>query len=586
MKRIKLLQHFKLRSIKKACLMLVSLSLIFLMGCAVQRENSAGKVNGVYIKKQDFMNAIRGHFSGFVLENDRTPDDAEKKDLNKQTWKDITVHVILTDYFQKYKIQVTQQEVVDTLLNNIPESMKKAPTFQTDGQFDRMLYVQALISDKSQTLDWLKQYYFEYYVPTAKLKLELQNKEIISKAELIKLDKVINSKADIDWIVFDPAKTKVEVSQSEIENYYSAHMNDYKIKPYASFGWVSAPVQVSNEDNMKAKTKVDSIYFQLVSGGSFTDFVERFSQSASAASGGSLGFINTDDLPEAVSAAIQGIAKDGVTRPVKHKNSWVIYQVVERTKNLVKLNELVIKINPGSESKEAGKTKAIDLRDLALQLNLGTAAQEMDLEYKLSGVVAKDSLWLSDGDLSAYLTDRAFTQKVGSILEPVYSEQLQAWIVAVVLDVQPYQYKPILDVNDEISALIQSSRQKAKTMETAVNWAQLNKNKQLEAAQNQNLLSINTPDILVTSIINSVPIRSNFVKIINDFQQNKAQRPYQIGDKILLPVVSKVGSVNPPLFTMNDVRNYYFQYLNPDWFNEWLDGEIKKAVVNVWFVYP
>lgn len=555
-------------------------------GCAIQRPDSAGRVNGVYIKKADFMNSLRGHFTGFVLEKDRTPTEAEKRELFNKTWRDITIHVILKDYFRKYEIQATQQEVIDTLLSNIPESMQKAPIFQSNGEFDKVLYRQELLDNSSTKLDWLRRYYFDYYIPIAKLKKKLQIKSVISKSELSKLDKILNSSADIEWVVFDPGTTDVKVTQSEIENYYHGHMDDYQIKPYADFGWVSIPINLSNSDTYQAQTKIDSIYFQITNGASFADFVERFSQSQTAKSGGSLGFIKTEELPASVSKALEGVDKNQFTRPVKFPNSWVIYQLTERTKNLVQLNELVIKITPGEETKRNSKENAIRLRDLGLQLGLETAADELDLTYNKSGIVATDSLWLKDGDLSAYLIDRAFTQNKGAILEPVYSENMRAWIVATVIDVQPNSNKQLMDVSDEISAILFANKQRVIAMAEAENWALLSKDKQLEAINNQSLQTIRTPALVVTGSVMSVPVRSNFVKIITDFQQNKTQSPYQFGDKILLPVVTNVQNVNPPLFSQSDVRKYYFQYLNPVWFDQWLDGEIKKADLTIWGTYP
>ena len=160
--------------------LLMSGILLVLTGCSIQKGNNAGRINGTNIKELDFMNSLRGHFTGFILEKDRTPDDNEKKELYTQTWRDITIHVILKDYFKKYNIQVTPQEVTDTLLNNIPPSIMKAPIFITDGKFDRTKYVQTLLSESTKQLDWLRKYYYEYYIPLAKLKQELQEEEIVS----------------------------------------------------------------------------------------------------------------------------------------------------------------------------------------------------------------------------------------------------------------------------------------------------------------------------------------------------------------------------------------------------------------------
>lgn len=574
------------RSYTKTLFAALGLILFMMLGCASQRANSAGKINGTYIKKQDFMNSMRGHFTGFMLEKDRTPDDNEKRELYKQTWRNVTIHVILKDYFKKYQIQVTNKEVIDSLLNNIPESIVKAPVFQTNGVFDRSLYTKALLSETSTQLDWLKRHYYEYYVPLSKLKLELQKNEIVSKSDLKNLSKILNSTASIDWIVFEPNDIQVKVAQSEIENYYHSHISEFEIKPFANFGWAVIPVKFGEEDEYTAKLRADSIYFEITNGRAFTPMVQRFSNSASASNGGSLGFVKYDELPQAVRNALSVTEKNGFSRPVKVNNSWVIYQLIEQTKNLVKLNELVINIVPGEQTKAVAKQTAINLRDLALQIGLSTAASEMGFSYKISGNVSKDSLWLSDGEISAYLMDRAYAKKTKSILEPVYSAQQNLWLIPEIIDVQPFKHKPLLTVSDDISTHLRKSKREALIMEEADNWTRNYSKNALETAVKSGFVIYKTPAFTANDTLFSTSVKKEFVTIIENHQNNKRQKPYLIRDKVVIPVVSKVQTFEPPVYTQTQVREYYFTYLNPNWFDGWLDNEIRKARVSIWFSYP
>jgi hypothetical protein len=557
-----------------------------LVGCATQRADSAGRINGVYIKRQDFMTSLRGHFTGFMLEKDRAPDDNEKKELYRQTWKDITKHVILKDYFSKYGIKVTQKEVLDTLLNNVPASVKKSPIFQTNGVFDRTKYVQELLSESSTQLDWLKKYYYEYYVPLARLKPELQKKGIISRKELEDLNRILNSIADIDWVVFDPQKTDAKVTQSDIDNYYHSNLKNYEIKPAASFGYTLVPVRYSQDDIEIAKTRIDSIYFAMYQGKTYSVMVERFSQSSTYTSGGALGFRKTDELSDNVIKALEGLNKNDITRPVRVGNSWSIYQLLERTKNLVNLNELVINIVPGEETRSEAKDRAIQLRDLSKQLGLEVASREMSLNYKQSGTVEKDSLWLSDAEASAYLIDRAFTQKPGSLLEPVYAEAMQAWVVAEVIDVQPFNYKTVMSVSDEIADVVLVEKQKAKGMDNAEQWAQKHKTNQMEMARQSGHDVISTTSLDINGVVLSEPVRKAYFTIISDYFNKKPPSPVYLGNMVLLPIIINVYASNPPIFMQRDVSMYYFDNVNTEWFDKWMDKEIKNSNVNIWFTYP
>lgn len=583
--RIKRL-HIWANNITKQKLFVLMLVIIVLGGCTNQRANSAGKINGTYVKKQDFINAMRGHFTGFILEKDRTPDENEKKELYKNTWRNVTIHVILKDYFKKYQIQVTQREVIDSLLNNVPESVVKAPVFQTNGIFDRGLYVKTLLSETSTQLDWLKRHYYEYYIPLSKLKLELRKAEIVSKRDLKDLSKILNTTADIDWIVYEPRNIQVKVTQSEVENYYHSHLSDYEIKPYASFGWSVIPVKLSVEDEYYAKQKVDSIYFEITNGRAFTPMVQKYSNSASASSDGSLGFVKYDELPLPVRNALSGVEKNGFTRPIRLRDTWAIYQLLEQTKTLIKLNELAIKITPSEQTKALSKQSAINLRDLALEIGLVTAANELGYSYKTSGIVSKDSLWLADSEVEAYLVDRAFAKKQASILEPVYSSLINSWLVPEVIDVQPYKHKPLISVNDDIYNKLAINKRESLIMTEAEDWVRNNGSQARQIAVKSGLTIIKTPSYSINDSLFSQSTKKEFVSIINNNIKMSKLKPYLINNRVVIPLVVKTQVLEPPIYTQTQVREYYFTYLNPTWFDSWLEKEIKKASISIWFSYP
>jgi len=573
----------KQNSIVILCLMAF---VLLSVGCAMQRSNSAGRINGVYINRQDFINSLRGHYTGFQLEKGRPPDDEEKKEIYRNTWKNITTHIILKDYFRKYQIQVAQNEVIDTLLNNVPETMLKAPIFQKNGKFDKSLYTKMLLSDELKQLDWLKRYYYDYYIPIAKLKIELQKSEIIGRKDLHALNDILNSTVDVKWIVWDTQDRAVRVSQSEIESYYHSNIKDFEQKPYANIGWTTLPVKPSTADEDVTKIRIDSIYVEILGGKSFSLFPEKFSNVAVLIEDSAADYVRIDDIPTEIKEAVLALQINEVTRPIKYKNIWVMYQLLEITKNLVKLNEIAIRTQPGEITRNEVKEKAIQLRNLALQLGLLMASSEMNNKYKISGIVTQDSIWTNDPNISAYLIDRAYTQKAGAILEPVYSDLMIAWIVAEVIEVQSHKHKPLLTVTDEISLHLRARKQQAGSLSDAEDWLRLNRKIHLDAASRDKLHIINTPVLKVNDTLFEQPISGIFVSIIKDYQSRKALKPYVIGSKVAVPVVSEVKRITPPILSYSDVRAYYFEKIDPNWFDRWLNHEVKKADVKIWFSYP
>jgi len=562
------------------------LSILAFTACAFQKDQYAGSVNGVKIPKQEFINSLRGHFASFQLEKERVPDENEKVEINRKTWRDITIHVILMKYFHDFQIQVSQQEVVDTLLNNVPLYIKNAPVFQTNGSFNKGLYSQSILNNTPQDMTFLKNHYFKYYVPLAKLKAELRASKFIRQSEVKELTNLMNSAADIDWIFFKADKQQVKVSQAETEAWYQSHLSDFEINPYASFGYLAFPVAGSEADRAKAKTRIDSVYNDIKNGIPFEKIAEACSMSSTAANGGSTGFVQASSLPPTVQNAINPLNKGEYTKPILLKDMWAIYQLVDKTKAYVKLNEIVIRVVPDSDTIEKAKLDVIDIRDLGLQLGLNKAATETSHQYRKSGVVTKQDNWYPDPEICAYLIDRAYTLKSPAILEPVYSKQLSTWILAEVIDVQPYKHKPLLSVNDSITILLEKNKRETYALTYAQNWIAQNRQQPLIAAKAQQLDIVSTSGLKITDRIGQTEVNTYFTDILRDYNTKKQPKPLSINGQVMLPIVSKVTPVTPAALNEIQVRDYYFEHVNPGWFDQWLENEIAKARKEIWFKYP
>ncbi|MDZ4121554.1 MAG: SurA N-terminal domain-containing protein, partial [Candidatus Cloacimonadaceae bacterium] len=217
---------------KRISYLMLVIILLSLTACAVQRANLAGKVNGTNIDYTEFISAHRGHFNNFMTEKGRIPDTEEKKEILRQTWRNITVHVILKEHFKRYNIQVTQQEVIDTLINNVPDYLYSSPLLQVGGRFDRSLYIQSLEYDTPVNLRPVKQHYFDYLIPIQKLKLRLIDDILLSKRDIKSIRDILSSTANIDWIVFDPQDTQINISDSEIQSYYQSNLGLFEREQY------------------------------------------------------------------------------------------------------------------------------------------------------------------------------------------------------------------------------------------------------------------------------------------------------------------------------------------------------------------
>jgi peptidyl-prolyl cis-trans isomerase SurA len=86
---------------------------------------------------------------------------------------------------------------------------------------------------------------------------------------------------------------------------------------------------VSDEE---AKQKMDSLKERLDNGAKFEDLARQYSEDGSASSGGDLGWVNPGDTVPQFEQAMNELALDEISQPIRSPFGWHIIQVLERRK--------------------------------------------------------------------------------------------------------------------------------------------------------------------------------------------------------------------------------------------------------------
>lgn len=561
----------------------MALLLILLLGtsCALQKSNMAGRINGTDIPYTDFVNSHRGHFNNFMAEKGRVPDTEEKKEILRQTWRNITIHTILKAQFKKYSIRVTEREVLDTLISNVPSYLLSSPQLQINGRFDRSLYLQSLEYDTPVNLIPVKRHYYEYLIPIQKLKDKLIDSTMLSKKEVALIQRICASTANIDWIVFDPKDSKVSVSDNEIQAYYLSNLDKYAMDQFYKLDYCLIPVNLTPEDTQQASYLADSLYISLGKGSDFGTLAEKYSAADSSIRGGSLGFVRIADLSSQILKHIENLKTNEISIPLFQDDSWTIYQVVERTKNMIKLNEIVIKPSPAPETVEAFYPRVQSLLELSNSFGLQEAAQEMSYPFFSTPVMQKDSLWVNDMEVVSTIKLNLKGSKKGSILNPLYSKRLSAWVVVQVARNQTRNHKSLSEVKQSISEIIEANNRMQITKQIAEQWRSRNPKFDLSTAINQQMKVISTPAITVNDQLLGKAVESLLYISIKDHLE-KTSSVYEFADMILIPIFNNIGVNKNTTVNYERVRKLYLQTVPSDWFDIWLEQQIKSASVRMW----
>jgi len=223
--------------------------------------------------------------------------------------------------------------------------------------------------------------------------------------------------------------SKVQVSESEIDNYLLAQKTDKQknIEVELSHILIRIPENASPEALGKLRDRADYVLQQVKSGGDFSKLAAAYSDSAEGLKGGSLGWREQDRYPQQFIDAIANLKEGQTTSLIKSSNGFHILKLtgrrtVEQTAGGIPqahVRHILIKITPTvtkdqaihklTEFKERIENKGAKFEDLAQQFSNDSSASK-----------GGDLGWLYVGDVPEF--DTAISAlKDGEISDPIES---------------------------------------------------------------------------------------------------------------------------------------------------------------------
>jgi len=526
----------------------------------------AGKINGKAITREDFFSSYHGHFAMFSYQNGRSPDNDEKLKIFNDTWTDISRAIVLRDYFKKYSISVSRQDVLDSLSKHIPEHILASPRFRVNGKFDKSIYLQSLTTDRPENLAALRNQYKEFLIPIQLLKDRLLEKELLDKAQSKSISRILKSRADMELYCFYDDSSPINLSDGEIEAYYQANQKSYRLKPHINLNYCKIPVLTDDIDRQNSRITADSILTELNRGKT----PEELSKSSKMLNIIEHGFVKTSDLPEP-EASILAALKDGDnSQPQPEDKGWVIYQKLQSTKTLTLYRSLYIQSIPRSDNLAAPETTAKRLLTLAKSIGLKQAAGEFDYPHYEVEITNPDSINLP-ADVIGSLKKKLYGVSAGNLLEPLYSSEQAAWLVFEVTESQLKDYQTLNEVRDSIIKILTEARKKGQNRARVDQWL----------ADHSSVI----PDSVVTikqagyySSYPRLPFKRLYYEALKAHWDKTPSPVISYNGMLIVPLISNQSQTREKVNTAQ-IRAAYAESLEDNWFDLWLNEKVKHAKV-------
>jgi len=575
----------KMNTISISILALVLL--LFLSACTSRPSEYVGKVNNRFITQEEYMVAQRNQFESYVLRTGLPPNDPARREISDRAFNNLVEGIIFQEQLREHRITVNQREVLDTLMTNIPDEILNSRHFQEDGQFDHQKYRSSLLDNDPIDLSWLIEYYSDIYVPMAKLKQRVIDNYKIPDRELQNEYQVYNSAADASIIWIQPESFKdFIIHDREIREYYNEHRADFLAQPHTKLEYIIFPLLPGSADSLATKTKVDSVYAELQDDTPFPILAGIVSDAQTSVNRGEMPFVELNEFPSRIRNALDGLNEEEYTRPFAVQDGWVIYQLMARTRNLVKLREIFIQHKASERTRDQLYERIVNIRELASEIGLPNAAYEYDLQLHSSDIVTPDDPYLPILGKSDRIIERAVNTEPGTIFEPVFHNQLQAYVLISVIESQSLEYRPLHDVYDEIKEIITRERQKelARIIGNTY-YKDYNYNRIIQEAEREGFRVFHYDRFNIDTYFPPTdPIHIARAMFITGKDRSVA-RPIETDEGVFIPVIHRLYQADVRAMTSTDreeLRERIVRDQKDELFIDWLKEKIDNARVRDW----
>ncbi|MFP4459474.1 MAG: peptidylprolyl isomerase [Candidatus Zixiibacteriota bacterium] len=391
-------------------------------------DNALAIVNDQPIEPMEYRRAVDNEITNARNNNPDLPEGAITQ-IREQTWQDLINRVLLREELDKKQIEVTSTELNGEMRLNPPDHLKRNENFMTNGSFDYqkfLQYVQGPNADPRIIQSFEEN--MKSQISNSKLKQHVNNMTHITRHQA--LEEVLRDLTEVDarYVRFnaeDYRDSIPEPTNEQLREYFEKNKDEYKIDKGFKLGHVAVELKVLPQDSMLVKSKVDSIYSEVIENqDEFAYYASQYSQDPSAIENeGVLGWVTKGRLVPEFEEVIFDMDSGEVSEPFVTQYGWHIAKVNQINDSLEAVNtsHILIKISPSFDTFDSVTVLAEQVKATATNESLKEAAEEFDLEYEKSDILTKKDPIPGLGYYS-FLNNYALHDSAGVVYDVIASQ--------------------------------------------------------------------------------------------------------------------------------------------------------------------
>ena len=437
----------------------------------VDPSTAIGVVNGQKISPDDFSRAVSARLEQ-VRSSGREITDRDFDQARKQVWDDYIREILISQSIDNLEISATDQEVLYHLQNIPPPFLISDPAFQTNGEFDRAKYEQAINNPSGNEWAQIEQFMKDTYIPNIKLQEMVNADLIISDEDVWKsyIKQHVNYTIDGVHITTNTVKDDVEVpTEEELFDKYTDDIDDFYREEMRNLEIVSWEKKPSSDDTSRVVDECEQIINQLNNGSDFAELADTYSQdpgnqvSPDSGKGGELGWFGKGQMVKPFEEAAF-IAKTGdVVGPVLSRFGYHIIKLNDRRnendKEEINASHILLKIEMGPNTNDALKRKSTLFSYDASDPKIGFSAalDSHQVTAKKITKILDETINLQNYGAFREAIRFAYNSEINDVSDPMQNDRY--FIVAKLDSILPEGTKSFEEVQNQIKNSINQERQ-------------------------------------------------------------------------------------------------------------------------------
>lgn len=419
------------------------------------RGDAVGSVNDDIIHLEE-LNATIQQQMELARQQVGELDDRQRDQLENQAWEGLVAARLIETEVIARELGATGQEIYYVLENYPPNILQQSESFQTDGQFDPNLYLQALRNPQGD--EWAPvERFLSTTLPGEKMTQLVLSSVYVSREEIKASWINRNVNATVDYLYVSPRKidpSEMSVTDRDIKRRYRADRDLYTLPERRVLEYVFWPKAPSAADSQIIAQNAQDLLDRARGGEDFAELALANSQDpGSGVRGGDLGWFDRQQMVPAFSEAAFATGKGEYTGPVLTPFGYHVIHVRDRKdedgKEQILASHILLNIEMTPQSVNDIRSAANVFIFDALDSSFAVAARRSGLTPRISAPLERGERFLPPpvGYLRAAV-HFAFHGEVGDI-SSVY-ENDDVIMVARLESSEPAGVQPLDEVRNII----------------------------------------------------------------------------------------------------------------------------------------